>query len=173
MTRGLTQYAPNKSNMADGRHFAKSVKSPYLCNLLTDVDEIWHYDAHWSLTADRPLKFRIFQNPRWRQPPSWKLQKSWYLRNGLTDLYEILYGAAKWGSWLLRPLKTWISKIQDGGRQPFWKLLNYNISANVRPFLDGIWQENSLSLIASDLPTNCRAYLQKLTDSKTLVFVIP
>jgi len=33
-------------------------------------------------------------------------------------------------------------------------------------------QENSLSLIVSDLPTNCRAYLRRLTDSKTLLFVI-
>ena len=33
-------------------------------------------------------------------------------------------------------------------------------------------QANSLSLIVSDLPTNCRAYLQRLTDSKTLLFVI-
>ena len=35
-------------------------------------------------------------------------------------------------------------------------------------------QESSLSLIVSDLPTNCRAYLQRLrlTDSKTLLFVI-
>ena len=39
----------------------KTVKSPYLCNRLTDFDEIWHDDAYWSLTADRPLKFRIFE----------------------------------------------------------------------------------------------------------------
>jgi len=32
--------------------------------------------------------------------------------------------------------------------------------------------ENSLSLIVSDLPTNCRAHLQRLTDSKTLLFAI-
>jgi len=34
-------------------------------------------------------------------------------------------------------------------------------------------QENSLSLIVSDLPTNCRAYLQRLrlTDSKTLLLI--
>ena len=50
--------------MADGRHFEKTVKSPYICNRLTDFDEIWHDDAHSSLTADRPLKFRIFENPR-------------------------------------------------------------------------------------------------------------
>ena len=33
-------------------------------------------------------------------------------------------------------------------------------------------QENSLSPIVSDLPTNRRAYMQRLTDSKTLLFVI-
>jgi len=33
-------------------------------------------------------------------------------------------------------------------------------------------QENSPSLIVSDLPTNCRAYLQTITDSKTLLFVV-
>jgi len=33
-------------------------------------------------------------------------------------------------------------------------------------------QENSLSLIVSDLPTNCRAHLQRLIDSKTLLFAI-
>ena len=33
-------------------------------------------------------------------------------------------------------------------------------------------QENSLSLIVSELPTNCRAHLHRLTDSKTLLFAI-
>ena len=32
-------------------------------------------------------------------------------------------------------------------------------------------QDNSLSLIVSDLPTNCRAYLRRLTDSKTLLLL--
>ena len=76
----------------------KTVKLPYLCNRLTDFDEIWHGDAHCPLTVDRPLKFRIFENPTWRWPQSWKSQKSRYLRNDLTDLYEIWYGGAKWGS---------------------------------------------------------------------------
>jgi len=31
--------------MADGRHFEKTVKSPYLCYCLTDFDEIWYSDA--------------------------------------------------------------------------------------------------------------------------------
>jgi len=51
------------------------------------------------LTAVRPLKFRIFENPRWRRPPSRKSQKSRYLHNGLTDLYEIWYANAKWAMW--------------------------------------------------------------------------
>jgi len=47
----------------------KTVKSPYLCNRLPDFDEIWHDDAFCPPTAERPLKFRIFENSRWRQPP--------------------------------------------------------------------------------------------------------
>ena len=39
----------------------KTVNSPYLCNRLTDFDEIWRDDAYWPPTAERPLKFRIFE----------------------------------------------------------------------------------------------------------------
>jgi len=35
----------------------KTVKSPYLCNRVTDFDEIWHGDAYWPPTVDP--KFRI------------------------------------------------------------------------------------------------------------------
>jgi len=76
----------------------KTVKSPYLCNCLTDFAEIWRSDAYGPPTADRLLKFRIFENPRWRQPPFWKSQKSRYLCNGLTDLYENCYSDAKLAS---------------------------------------------------------------------------
>ena len=61
--------------MAGGRHFEKNVKSPYFCDRSTDFDEIWLDDACWTLAADQPLKFRIFKNPRWRRPPSWKVTK--------------------------------------------------------------------------------------------------
>ena len=44
--------------------------------------------------ASQPLKIWIFQNPRWRRPPSWKIENRPYLRNGLTDLREIWYGDA-------------------------------------------------------------------------------
>jgi len=47
--------------MADGRHFEQSVKSPYLCERVTDFNEIWRDDAHWPSTADWSLQFRIFQ----------------------------------------------------------------------------------------------------------------
>ena len=87
-----------KSKMADAA-ILTAVKSPYLCSRLTDFDEIWHDDAFWHSTAERPLKFRIFfLNSRRRQPPSGKSQKSRYLRSGLTDLYEILYANTKWFS---------------------------------------------------------------------------
>jgi len=47
--------------MADGRHFEKTVKSPYLCNRLTDFDKIWYNDAHWPLTADLPKNFEFLK----------------------------------------------------------------------------------------------------------------
>jgi len=73
----------------------KTVESPYLCNRLTHFNEIWHDGAYWPLTVDRPLKFRIFENPRWRRSPSWKITKLRYLYNGLTDLYKMWYGATE------------------------------------------------------------------------------
>ena len=55
-----TGQATNKSKMADGRHFSKKpVKSPYLCNRVTDFDEIWHNDAYWPPTAEMSLKFKM------------------------------------------------------------------------------------------------------------------
>jgi len=60
------------------RHFEKTVKSPYLCDRSIDFDEIWQDDKHWPRTADLPLKFRIFENPR------------------LNDLYKIWCAYAKW-----------------------------------------------------------------------------
>jgi len=36
-----------------------AVKSPYLCNPLTDFDEIWHGDAHLSPETDVPVKVKF------------------------------------------------------------------------------------------------------------------
>jgi len=43
--------------MAGGRHFEKSVKSPYVCDRSTDFAEIWRDDARWTLAADQRFKF--------------------------------------------------------------------------------------------------------------------
>ena len=43
--------------------------APYLHYCLTDSDDILHGDADWPPARERPLKFRIFENPRWRSPP--------------------------------------------------------------------------------------------------------
>ena len=48
----------------------KTIKLTYLCKRFTDFDEIWHDNAYCPLTADQPLRFRFFENPRWRWPPS-------------------------------------------------------------------------------------------------------
>jgi len=38
----------------------KTVNSPYLCNRLTDFDEIWHDDAYCPPpTTERPLKLKV------------------------------------------------------------------------------------------------------------------
>ena len=114
--------------MADGRRFVKTVKSRYHCNRLTDFDEIWRGDAHWPLTADRPLKFRIFENPRWRRPPSWKLQKSrWFERSLRNFVWWCKMGP-------LAALTDKKIQKQDDGRPPFWKSLNRHISATFDRF---------------------------------------
>ena len=131
--RGWSQYAPNKSKMANGRHFdKKTVKSPYLCNRLTDFDKMWHGDAHWPRTENQPLKFRIFENARWQRLETHKNRrissKAWpiFTKTGTVKQNLSLNGSDSW--------KIWILKIQNGGQPPFWKLLNYHISPTVRLF---------------------------------------
>jgi len=66
---------------------------------LTDFDEIWHREADWTPTGDRPLKFCIFQRKqdgggRHLEKP----QKSRYHNNEMTDLREVWHDYAKWVS---------------------------------------------------------------------------
>jgi len=44
-----------------GRPPLKNIKLPYLCSRLTDFYEIWQGYAYWLLSANQPLKFRIFK----------------------------------------------------------------------------------------------------------------
>jgi len=52
--------------------FKKSVKSPYLCNRLTDFDEIWQRDADWPPIANLPLKFQVDEIQIGGLTPFWK-----------------------------------------------------------------------------------------------------
>jgi len=40
-------------------------KSQYLCNRLTDFDEIWHSDASGTSATRQPLRLTEFENLRW------------------------------------------------------------------------------------------------------------
>jgi len=50
---------------------------------LTDRHEIWQDDAFSPLAPYRLLKFRIFNNPRWRMAAILKIKKLPYLSHGL------------------------------------------------------------------------------------------
>jgi len=83
--------------MADGRHFEKTVKSPYIGNRLIDFDEIWHAGADWPHTGGKSLKFPSFQKNKMAAAAIFeKSQKSRYHSNGLTDLREIWHDYTKW-----------------------------------------------------------------------------
>jgi len=90
--------------MAEAAILKKTVKSPYICNRLTDFDEIWHANADWLPTEGISLKFSIFQKKqdgggRYLQKP----HRSRYHNKGLTDLREIWHHYAKCVSSVPRP----------------------------------------------------------------------
>jgi len=74
----------HKSKMADGRHFENS-KIAISLQSFDRFEGIWYGNAYWPFTEARPLKFQIFENPRWPRRPSWKSQKSRYLPCSLTE----------------------------------------------------------------------------------------
>jgi len=41
---------------------------------MIDFDEIWYSDASGLSGHRQPIKFYEFNNPRWQQPPSWKIE---------------------------------------------------------------------------------------------------
>jgi len=70
-----------KSKMAAAA-ILKNGKTPYLSRSSTDFDEIWHADAVRPSWLFRLLKFWSFQNPRWRRPPSWKIE-NWHISSAV------------------------------------------------------------------------------------------
>ena len=113
-TKWVVQISPQQlqvHKLADGRHF-ENVKSPCLRNCLTDFAEIWHDDAYWPHTEDRPLQSKISAlviskitkiaiSQQWTDRSSRNLA-SWYNMGLLT----------------IQTVKKWISKVQNGGRPP-------------------------------------------------------
>jgi len=41
-----------------------------------DCDEIWHSYVSGPSRHRQPIKFHKFENLKWREPPSWKIEKS-------------------------------------------------------------------------------------------------
>ena len=72
-----------------------------------------------------------FQNPRWRWPPSWKIEKSPYLSRGSTDFDQIWHDDALRTSWPSWPSKIWNFANPRWWRLPSWKSKNSHISAAV------------------------------------------
>jgi len=69
----------------------KTVKAPYLCNRLTDFDEMWHGDACWSSASEVKFKFLIFDNVVWPTAAILKTEKLLkYIFNCTTTHYTIL-----------------------------------------------------------------------------------
>ena len=101
---------PQKKNKK-GREEAFSSQTSIILKLTylgcgsSDFDEIWHTDAVSSSWPFGPLKISNFKNPRWRRPPSWRIEKSPYLGCGSSDLDKIWRGYAVRPSWPFWTLK--------------------------------------------------------------------
>jgi len=63
--------------MATGQHLErwKNWHLQYLCNCLTDINEIWHGDAYGTSATHQPLRFLEFENSRRRPAAILKNQK--------------------------------------------------------------------------------------------------
>jgi len=101
----------------------------------SDFDEIWQGDAVQPSGPFRPLKISNFENPRWRRPPSWKIEKSPYLGRSSSDFDEIWPDDTVRPSWPFRSLKIWNFKNPKWRRPPSWKIKNHHMSAEIGAIL--------------------------------------
>ena len=128
---------PNRRPTNPRWRTAANLKKPLNAIFLQPCDRFWwDIDAYWALTADRSIKFRIFENPRWQRPPSWKITKIAISPQRFDRFLRNLVRWCKMGL-LTSPTvkKIRISQMQDGGRPPFWKPLNHHIFATICPIL--------------------------------------
>jgi len=92
------------------------------------------YDAYWPHRAEWPLKFRIFENPRWRRPPYWTVEKIAISqqRHGTSSQH-----LARWcriGPLTVPVIKRFnFVKIQDGRRPQYWIPLIRDIATTIWP----------------------------------------
>jgi len=89
-----------------------------------------------TLLILQTLKIRNFKSPRWRRPPSWKIEKSPSLCNGLTDHREFFHGDAYWhvDAYLLyRQLKIRPFKNPRWRRTVVLTIENIDMSVKVWP----------------------------------------
>ena len=113
--------------------------------------------ARWRTVAP-PLKFWIFENPRWRRPPSWKSQKSRYLRNGLTDLYDIWYADAKWDSKPPWPLKNLNFTNPRWRTAAILRTVKLSYLCKLLTDFDEIWHDDAHLPLTADGPLKFRIY---------------
>ena len=73
-----------------GGVYLENSKNRNILNGTTDFDDIWYSYASEPSRHRQPIKFHKFKNPRWRQPPSWKIEKSSYLRNRFDPFWRNL-----------------------------------------------------------------------------------
>jgi len=111
--------------------------------------------AHWrssTLFSHPTIKNLKFENPRWRQPPSWKIEKSPYFGRGLTDFNQIWQGDAVRPSWPFRPLKIWNLKNPRWRRPPSWKIEKSPYLGRVLTDYDQIWHGDAVWPSSADRP---------------------
>jgi len=94
--------------MPDGHHiFCKTIKLSYRRNHSVNFNEIWHGNANWPPTGDRPLEFQSFENPSqllhlW-QATDWYKCGSWLLCLECADK-TLIFAVLK--QWLLQQRET-------------------------------------------------------------------
>jgi len=66
---------------------------------------MWYSDASGPSRYRLQIKIHDFENPRWRRPPSSKMEKSLYIRIRLTDFDKIWQADASRPSGPQEPIK--------------------------------------------------------------------
>jgi len=100
---------------------------------------------HSSALLSRPtVKNLKFKNPRWRRPPSLKIEKSPYIDRNLSDFDDIWHGDAGWPCLASQTLKIWSFKTPRWRRRPSWKIEKLPYLGRDSTDFDDIWQADAV-----------------------------